>query len=1542
MARQRVLIPFVLLLALLPAFLPTRTVQAAVFAVNTTLDTVDANPGDGVCADSGGHCSLRAAILEANARAGVDTITLPAGTYTLTLAGRDENDSFTGDLDINGSLTITGSGGNANGNPADTIIQAGPDSASGIDKVMSINPYFNNAFTTTLQALTLRYGYNTSSSDGDGYGGGLDWDASGTGRLNITNCVISDNTAVNADGGGLATFNADYANNASQILVTISRTVFTNNHTLRGDGGGLSLGFNAPFSVTDSVISNNSASGGPETDYGNGGGININGVFAVSTISNSLITGNTSSGRNASTYAGSGGGIHAFGIATINNVDYTGYVQINNTTISGNSATGYGGGAWLDGVELNNVTVTNNRGDAGNYGTGSGGGIHSSNDLATYLRNTIVAGNVRGSGSTASDLDGTFNSSKSYNNLIGTGGSAGLTGGVQGNLTGVADPRLGPLANNSGMTQTHALLPGSPALDAGNNAYAPGDFDQRGSSFPRTADAADAGVVKTVDIGAFEASPIIEDLPDRTINMNASLNYEFRFGDSTVSGISISPASSNTALVPNNLANLAIYSGNYSDTRILSISPLAGQSGSTTITVTASAPNGASVSDTFILTVLPMPDLIVTKTHAGNFSQGQTGASFTLTVTNQGLGSSSGTVTLTDTLPAGLTATGLSGTGWTCTLGTLTCTRADVLAGNASYPPVTLTVDVSQTAPTSLTNTASVSNASDSNNNNNTASDPVTVNTSADLVVAKTHAGDFRQGQTGAVYTLTVSNAGSGPTGGSVTVVDSLPAGLTAAGISGSGWTCDLPGLSCSRADALAAGASYPAVTVTVNVAGNAPPLVTNTARVSGGGEISVGNNTASDPTTVIQSADLTVSASHAGDFRQGQAGAQYTLVVANSGSGPTAGAVTLTAALPAGLTAANLAGAGWNCTLATLTCTRSNVLAAGAAYPAVTLAVDVAAGAGPQVTLTVSVSGGGQVVTDNDTASDPTTIIQAADLQVSKTHSGSVAQGQAGAAFTLTVRNTGQGPTVGLVTLTDTLPASMTASDLSGAGWDCTLAALTCTRSDPLAAGGSYPAVTLLVNVLPDAPALVTNEAWVEGGGELNTANNNASDEVSITPLADLAIVKSHAGDFRQGQAGAQYTIRVSNTGHAAHTGTVTVKDTLPAGLTAVGLSGAGWNCTLASVTCTRGDALAVNNHYPDITLTVNVAADAPASLTNQAAVSGGAELSAANNSSEDLTLVAGAADLQVTKSHAGDFRQGQSGAVYSLTVRNAGRGTTTAAVLLEELPPAGLAVTGLSGSGWNCSLSNLTCQRMDSLAPAESFPVVTVTVDVAAGAPGSLTNRARVSGGGELVTGNNEASDPTVVRTRPVVTLHPLSQSVWPGQPASFSAAASGDPAPSVQWQESADSGATWNDLTGETGGTLAFTMSAGLDNRQYRAVFTNEVGTAVSDPALLRVNFAPLVDRHPLSQSAGAGQLVTFSVSVSARPAAQIKWQVSTDGGQTWEDIPGAGGPEYTFRPYLEQNGYQYRAVASNAGGSAESNPAVLTVHENLLFFPFMFGW
>src|SRR5258706_282463 len=633
----------------------------------------------------------------------------------------------------------------------------------------------------------------------------------------------------------------------------------------------------------------------------------------------------------------------------------------------------------------------------------------------------------------------------------------------------------------------------------------------------------------------------------------------------------------------------------------------------------------------------PQADLTLTKTHSGNFTQGQTGATYTLTVRNSGAWPTAGTVTVVDTLPAGLTATALGGTGWSCTLATLTCTRSSVLAPGSSYAAITLTVNVAATAAASLTNAATVSGGGQTNTSNDAASDVTAIIQLADLTLTKSHAGTFTQGQLGATYGLNVRNSGGGPTSGTVTVSDTLPSGLTATAIGGTGWTCSQPAGACTRSDVLAAGASYPLITLTVSVASNAPASVTNTATVAGGGELVTTNNGASDVTAIAVAApDIAVATTH-GAFTQGQTGATYGLTVSNVGAGPTSGTVTVGDSVPAGLLATGISGSNWSCAQPAGPCARSDSVAPGSAYPSITLTVNVASNASPTVTNTATVTIAGDVNTGNNTASDVATITQLADLAVNVSHSGAFTQGQISAVYGITVGNAGSGQSTGSVTVTDSVPPGLTATSIGGSGWTCVLATLTCTRSDALVSGASYPSITLTVDVSSTAAPSVTNIATVAGGGQINFLNDTALDQTTIVVVPDLVVTSTHTGSFAQGQSGARYTLTLTNTGAGSTSGAVTVADVLPAGLTATGLSGAGWTCLLYTLAFTPADLLGPGAAFPSIDLILDVAAAAAPPVAHVATVSGGGEFNTANDAANDVTAITPPPDLVVGASHAG-----------------------------------------------------------------------------------------------------------------------------------------------------------------------------------------------------------------------------------------------------------------------------------------------------------------
>jgi uncharacterized repeat protein (TIGR01451 family) len=248
-----------------------------------------------------------------------------------------------------------------------------------------------------------------------------------------------------------------------------------------------------------------------------------------------------------------------------------------------------------------------------------------------------------------------------------------------------------------------------------------------------------------------------------------------------------------------------------------------------------------SVGVVFKLTNAPEANLVIFKSHSGYFTQGQIGATYTIEVLNSPLAAAatSGTVTVTETVPTGLTLTGMAGPGWTCAGNS--CTRSDPLSPNAIYPTITVTVNVALNALAQVTNQADVSAG---NSAPASTYDPTFIVSPPSLSITKTHVGDFVPGQTG-TYTVVVSNgAAAGPTNGTVTVTDSVQSGLTLVSMAGTGWNCP-PGNSCTRSDVLSPGFSYPAITVTVTVAGNATSPVTNMVSVSGGSSATAN---ASDP----------------------------------------------------------------------------------------------------------------------------------------------------------------------------------------------------------------------------------------------------------------------------------------------------------------------------------------------------------------------------------------------------------------------------------------------------------------------------------------------------------------------------------------------------------------------------------------------------------------------------------------------------------------------------------------------------------------------
>ena len=410
------------------------TASSATFTVNTTVDAVDANIGNGVCQTANANeCTLRAAVQEANALIGLDTIELPTGIYTLSINGWREDLAVTGDLDITDDLSIIGS------SITNTIIDANK-----LDRVFDI---FGTA-NVLISMMTIQ--------NGDMNEVGVYFPEHGGGIRNMSTLELSQvnvlNNAANLDmgvGGGIYNLGTLYLTNVAINGNSASRV------------GGLANYSDSDATLLNVTISNN-------TSWDGIAGIHVD-ESATAMLTNVTISGNVGGGTTTS-----GGGFRNIGDAT-----------------------------------LINVTIT---GNTGAYGAGISLPIIGPFSPVTRLKNTIVANNI------GKDCYTWPITSLGYN--LDSDNTCGLIG--TGDIVNT-DPLLGPLQDNGGFTLTHALLPGSPAIDTGSPDCPPPSTDQRGELRP--IDGNDDGI-KVCDIGAYEVQPPVTfiDVDVKPYSQNDNIN----------------------------------------------------------------------------------------------------------------------------------------------------------------------------------------------------------------------------------------------------------------------------------------------------------------------------------------------------------------------------------------------------------------------------------------------------------------------------------------------------------------------------------------------------------------------------------------------------------------------------------------------------------------------------------------------------------------------------------------------------------------------------------------------------------------------------------------------------------------------------------------------------------------------------------------------------------------------------------------------------------------------------------------------------------
>jgi predicted outer membrane repeat protein len=506
--------------------LAPETALSATFLVDTALDSIDASPGDGRCADAGNSCSVRAAILEANASPGVDEIRIPAGRYPITLLGRD-SEGLVGDFNVADDVRIVGGGADLtvlDGSSQSTILRVAGANVV-IENIAFENAYSSNSFGAVLAvggSLTIA---DCRFEDNVGFGGSalLLFAVSAS----VERCTFRRNTAdeaaVEAVDATLTmidvSFDANSARRAAAAALSggsavLRQVTFTGNSAT--EGGALTLGDAASVFVELSSFDSNVA-----TRFGGailllGGGDDPDHL----SLSRCTFRGNRASEGGALAARAGAGWLTAP------------IIQIDGCLFDANEATSSGGAIHLDSPFLGaapsldavNCTFSGNSAP-------SGGAIHvTSGDGATVtvrLAACTVASNVatvRGGGieavgptvieaghlvlgdNSAPESPDCFGPLTSMGYvLLEDGTGCVLAGDLTGTRVGV-DPLLGPLQDNGGPTSTRGLLAGSAAIDGGAITClgldgAPLLEDQRG--MPRPADG-DAVPPARCDVGAYE------------------------------------------------------------------------------------------------------------------------------------------------------------------------------------------------------------------------------------------------------------------------------------------------------------------------------------------------------------------------------------------------------------------------------------------------------------------------------------------------------------------------------------------------------------------------------------------------------------------------------------------------------------------------------------------------------------------------------------------------------------------------------------------------------------------------------------------------------------------------------------------------------------------------------------------------------------------------------------------------------------------------------------------------------------------------------
>jgi uncharacterized repeat protein (TIGR01451 family) len=754
------------------------------------------------------------------------------------------------------------------------------------------------------------------------------------------------------------------------------------------------------------------------------------------------------------------------------------------------------------------------------------------------------------------------------------------------------------------------------------------------------------------------------------------------------------------------------------------------------------------------------PDMTLGKSHVGNFTRGLT-ASYTVPVSNVSpYGPTNGTVTVNDTLPVGVIPTSASASSeWTCSVAaqTVSCTDSIGHPANSSYPPLTINVNVAQTAPSTVTNTAMVSGGGEVNLANDTATDVANVISTADLSVTNTAAPNPVAAGGNITYTQAVTN--NGPSAAdNATMVETVPSNTTFVSMAApAGWTCMTPGnggtgnVFCTTLNMPGGTAATFSMVVKVNAGTANGTVITDTATVSSSVSDPNSANNSAAATTVVGTtplAELTVTNTASPNPVTVGSNLTFTQVVTNTGSVAATGPATFNENTPANTTFVSITPpAGWTCGVGFPPQCTNPSMAAGSSG---TFTVVYTVTGGTSITDTAMVNAGNQAFGANS-ATIIVPVIAVGQTGLTLSTVGTPAAVFAGNSITYTQTITNNGPVAAnSVTFSEGIPANTTFVSVSApAGWTCVVtASVTCT--DPTLAANTSADIIVVVNLAPtvSVPTITANSSLSAS----NATTSNTTVITSVSAACDLAVTNSGSPSPVAAGANITYTQVITNTGPSnCSTGTFNEASPVPATFVSVAVVNAGggtWTCPNSSpVACTSPSV--PPGSTGTITAIYNVPAGTAAGtlITDTATVATTSRDTNPNNNSASVTIAVASAiqaDLSVTNSASPNPVNAGQNITYAQTVANGGPASATTVVLTETLPANTTFVSLTGPAGWACtSVSPFTCSIGTLAANATANFTFVVKVNTAVASGTTITDTASVSSAtGDPNMGNNSAT--------------------------------------------------------------------------------------------------------------------------------------------------------------------------------------------------------